>query len=203
MSFFNKKLKVDAIHITTPIGSVSLSPVTDIEEPVCRYDAVRGNLLSFTGIAALVIPTNQYFKPGPGSLDRYAYEAAGEGLWKELKQLGSCKPGTAEVTGAYNLPYQYLIHVVGKAWDGNSVQNEDSLRQSYLSAMEKAFDYKIRSIAFPSIGTGSNGFPLLKAAGIAVKTVQGFVDAHPGCFDQIIWGMKSQETCEVYRNLLG
>ena len=204
MALFKKKLKVDSIHITTPFASVGLIP-DDSEESAehqCAFEAVQGDILAIRGISALVVPTNQYFKPGAGSLDHYAYKAAGEGLWRELKKLGSCKPGTAEVTGAYLLPYQYIIHVVGKAWDGNNAGSEDSLRQSYISALEKAVEYKIRTLAFPSIGTGNNGFPLMKAAGIAVNTVQDFVRSHEGSFDKIIWGMRTQDTCDVYRNLL-
>ena len=204
MGLLKKKLKVDSIHISTPLFSVGLRADNTQEIPTshCRYDVVLGNILEIQGISGLVIPTNQNLKPGAGSLDGYAYKAAGEGLWKELKTLGSCKPGTAEVTGAYELPYKYLIHVVGKAWDGNNVQNEDSLKQSYICALEKAIEYKIRTVAFPSIGTGNNGYPLTKAAGIAVNTVEGFVNSHPDSFDRIVWGLNSQDTYDVYSILL-
>ena len=117
--------------------------------------------------------------------------------------MGSCEPGNAEVTGAYNLPYDFIIHVVGKNWDGNNKGNEEILRQCYTCVMEKALLYKIRSIAFPSIGTGNNGFPLTKAAGIAVDSVEDFVGNHEGGFDRIAWVLKGKETYDVYRKIIG
>ena len=202
MALFKKKIHINSININTPIVGVGMSVEDETDVTECIFEALQGDILTLEGFSALVVPTNKDFIPGHGSLDGYAYPAAGEGLRKELKTLGCCMPGNAEVTGAYNLPYDFIIHVVGKGWDGNSQENVEVLRRCYVSALEKALQYKIRSIAFPSIGTGNNGFPLTKAAGIAVETVERFVREHEGSFDRIVWVLRGKDNYEVYRKII-
>ena len=47
MGLLKKKLKVDSIHISTPLFSVGLRADNTQEIPTshCRYDAVLGNIL--------------------------------------------------------------------------------------------------------------------------------------------------------------
>ena len=124
-----KDLKVGSVIVKTPIADIGLiqdAPEREISK--CYIHAIKGSILTNeTGVSAIVCPTNRYFKPGNGSLDEKIFEKAGSGLRRELKQLGTCEEGCAEVSGAYDLPYKYIIHVVGKVWSGNNQENERSL----------------------------------------------------------------------------
>jgi O-acetyl-ADP-ribose deacetylase (regulator of RNase III) len=78
--------------------------------------------------------------------------------------------------------------------------DEDSLLAScYHQSLCLAKDCSMKSIAFPSISTGAYGFPLARAAGIAIKEVVMFfhsyeIDIWLVCFDD--------ETNEVYLKIL-
>ena len=52
MSLFKKKLKVDSIHISTPLFSVGLSASETPEQKrnTCKYDVVLGDILAIQGI---------------------------------------------------------------------------------------------------------------------------------------------------------
>lgn len=168
----------------------------------CKLEVILGDIVTQGGFQAVVNPTNEYFVPGPHSVDRFLFEAAGPGLMAECKRLGRCPVGGAEVTGGYNLPYAYVIHVVGKKWKGEK-EGEVLLGQCYESALEAARSFKIRSVLFPVIGSGSNGFPITKASGIAVSTVEEFVLANPGSFDRIAWVVNKPAFFQIFQTRLG
>ena len=164
-------------------------------------EVMRGDIVNQTGFDVVVSPTNEYFRFGVHSVDRYIAEAAGPGYFDEIKKLGSCKPGTAEVTIGYALPYNYVIHVVGRKWTSDQ-EAVDALKACYICALDKAVQYKVKSIAFPSIGTGKHGFPYAKAAGIAVNTVEEYLSTHEAFFERIAWIVKDEVTFKAYRPLL-
>ena len=59
-----------------------------------------------------------------------------------------------DITKAYNLPCDYVIHTVGPIWNGGRNREEELLANCYFNSMKLAMDNGIRSIAFPSISTG-------------------------------------------------
>ncbi len=48
-------------------------------------------------------------------------------------------------------------------------------------------DSGIRTIAFPSISTGVYGYPVEKAAKVAVSTAKRFVERYTDVFDMVEW----------------
>jgi len=82
-----------------------------------------------------------------------------------------CPTGSAVATGAGNLPARHVIHAVAPIWNGDRNGEPDLLRGAYRRSLELADDLDLRSIAFPSLGTGVYGYPLEAAASIALSTV--------------------------------
>lgn len=137
---------------------------------------------------------------GGGGVDGAIHKAAGPQLLEECKQLNGCETGQAKITKGYNLPAKYVIHTVGPVWQGGQNHEEEKLASCYRSALELAVKNQIKTIAFPSISTGAYGFPIEKAAPIALKEVKKFLEKHPE-IEQVVFVLFSDKDLKVYQNL--
>jgi len=112
---------------------------------------------------------------GGGGVDGAIHSAAGPGLLEECRTLGGCPTGEARITKGYKLPARWVIHTVGPVWHGGSHGEDDLLASCYRSSLALAAKRKLESVAFPSISTGAYGFPVDRAAGIAMKSIAQFL----------------------------
>ena len=117
---------------------------------------------------------------GGGGVDGAIHRAAGPELLAECKTLGGCNTGEAKITRGYDLPARWVIHTVGPVWQGGGHGEDELLANCYRNSLRLAVERGIRTIAFPAISTGVYGFPMARAAGIAVRQVRRFLvsDAH-------------------------
>lgn len=127
---------------------------------------------------------------GGGGVDGAIHRAAGPKLLEECKKLNSCKTGEAKITRGYNLQSKFVIHTVGPVWNGGNYSEDELLTNCYLNSLKLVVENKIKTIAFPAISTGVYGFPLERAAQIAIKTVKKFIQTEKSiqkiifvCFD--------------------
>lgn len=138
---------------------------------------------------------------GGGGVDGAIHRAAGPGLIEETRTLHGCETGDAKITSGYRLPAKHVIHTVGPVWKDGNHNEADLLRSCYQRSLEIASEKGIHSIAFPGISTGIYGFPKKKAAGIAVKTVKDYLQAHK-LPDVVYFVAFDDESYEIYRELL-
>lgn len=112
---------------------------------------------------------------GGGGVDGAIHRAAGSGLLAECRTLNGCQTGEAKMTRGYNLHAKYVIHTVGPVWKGGRNHEDELLASCYYESLKLAEKHQLKTIAFPAISTGVYGFPMERAAAIAVKTVQQFL----------------------------
>ena len=164
-----------------------------------RIEAVKCDITKAENVEVIVNATNPSLKGSKG-VTGAIHKAAGPLLRKECKALKGCSVGDAVITSAYNLPYKAIIHAVGPEWKDGKHGEALLLKNCYLRSLEIAYEHGFRSIAFPSISTGTFKYPLNEAAEIAVKTVVQFCDDHPDAFDYICWTLLVEPTRKTYED---
>jgi len=132
-------------------------------------ECIRGNIASQPDITAIVNAANAQLRIG-GGVAGAIHRAAGPGLEEECRPLAPIKPGEAVITGGHRLPNRFVIHCLGPVFGVDKPENE-ILENCYRNALKFAEQYKIDSIALPAISTGAFGYPVEKAAEVALKTI--------------------------------
>lgn len=112
---------------------------------------------------------------GGGGVDGAIHRAAGPQLLEACRALGGCPVGEARITPGYRLPARYVIHTVGPVWHGGGHGETALLAACYRNSLALADAAACTSVAFPSISTGVYGYPLERAAPVAVASVAGFI----------------------------
>lgn len=111
---------------------------------------------------------------GGGGVDGAIHLAAGPALLEECHKIEAvngvrCPFGEARITLAGNLACKYVIHTVGPIYE--KTNNPSAvLASAYESSLRLAQRYRCTSIAFPAISCGVYGYPIDKAADIALHT---------------------------------
>jgi O-acetyl-ADP-ribose deacetylase (regulator of RNase III) len=136
---------------------------------------------------------------GGGGVDGAIHRAAGPALLEECRKLQGCASGEAKITKGYDLPAKWVIHTVGPIWRGGNHQEEALLTRCYQNSLALAEKQGIKSIAFPSISTGIYGFPVERAAPIALTEIQNFL-ASCASLEKVLIVCFDKKTYDVYQS---
>lgn len=139
---------------------------------------------------------------GGGGVDGAIHRAAGPGLLEECKQVGECEPGEAKLTKGYDLPAKWIIHAVGPIYGKENGREAEMLAGCYVSSLLLAVENGVKTIAFPNISTGVYGYPIEKAASIAVRTVKEFLAEEQHEIEKVYFVSFDDKALQIYQELL-
>lgn len=166
-----------------------------------RIELWEGDITTFA-VDAIVNAANPSLMGG-GGVDGAIHKAAGPQLREECKRIRKERypeglpTGEAVITRGYNLPARYVIHTVGPVWRGGTNNEDELLAKAYRSCLVIATRHQLRTIAFPSISTGAYGFPIERAARIALREVAQYLkeNALP---QKVLFVLYGREAYQVY-----
>lgn len=94
----------------------------------------------------------------------------GQAIEDEAVRLGPIPVGESVVTSAGRLKARYVIHAAAMGPD--LMTNTDMIRQATRTALLRAKERNLTSIALPALGTGVGAFPLVESARVMAQTVR-------------------------------
>ena len=105
------------------------------------------------------------------------------------------------MTAGFNLQAKFVIHVNSPSW--GDVNARDELKTTIANALKLADQKNLKSIAFPSIGSGNNGFPKATAANIILESISSyFQSVMASSIKEVSFVLFDDESVAVYQHEL-
>jgi O-acetyl-ADP-ribose deacetylase (regulator of RNase III) len=124
---------------------------------------------------AIVNAANSQMAPGSGVCGAI-FAIAGDSFHQECRDAferhGEVEPGSSRATSGGGLGAKHVIHAVGPVWRGGEHGEFSTLANAYRHSLKLA-DEELKStiVSTPSLSTGIFGFPVPKAAPVALREV--------------------------------
>lgn len=151
---------------------------------------IQGDITTLK-VDAIVNAANEDLAMGGGVCGAIFTAAGKEEMKTACAGLGPCKVGHAVMTPGFRLPAKHVIHAVGPIWRGGKHQEEELLRQAYLSSLQLAEGAGLASVAFPLISSGIYGYPKDEALLVAVTAIGDFLKESEMQVTLVIYDRKS------------
>ena len=163
-------------------GKTNMCFKATINDRIIYFDIIQGDITK-QNVDAIVNAAHESLLGG-GGVDGAIHRAAGPSLLEECQTMKEiepgirCKIGQAYITKAGNLQAKHVIHTVAPKFIGYKKENnyisinniDNELENCYINPIKLAIKNNIKTIAFPSLGTGGHSYPIELAAPIAIKS---------------------------------
>ncbi|XP_066128619.1 core histone macro-H2A.1 isoform X6 [Saccopteryx bilineata] len=149
---------------------------------------------------AVVHPTNTDFYTGGevgNTLEKKGGKEFVEAVLELRKKNGPLEVAGAAVSAGHGLPAKFVIHCNSPVWGADKC--EELLEKTVKNCLALADDKKLKSIAFPSIGSGRNGFPKQTAAQLILKAISSyFVSTMSSSIKTVYFVLFDSESIGIY-----
>ncbi len=144
----------------------------------CKIELHQGDI-TLHEVDAIVNAANSRLAGG-GGVDGAIHRRGGPDIMAETgaKYPTGCPTGSAVISGAGKLKAKHVIHAVGPVWRGGDRGEPELLAGAYRRCLELAVEAVCKSIAFPALSTGAYGYPMDRAARVALSTAIEFLKEH-------------------------
>jgi O-acetyl-ADP-ribose deacetylase (regulator of RNase III) len=126
-------------------------------------------------------------------------QTGGDAIEFAAIRQGPAALGTAVVTHAGTLAARLVIHAV--SLDRDRRTSGQIIESATRSAMARAREFEVTSLAFPALGTGVGGFPLDEAARVVVGTVREELARSPGV-ERVVFALRGIAAYEAFGRAL-
>lgn len=119
---------------------------------------------------------------GGGGVDGAIHRAGGPAILAECRnivsKIGRLPSGKAVITTGGRLAAKYVIHTVGPIYRSGESGEAEELASCHCECIRLADENGLDPLAFPAISTGAFGYPVSKAAPIAIaSSVEALISA--------------------------
>ena len=164
-----------------------------------RIEVIQADITTLP-VDAIVNAANSSLLGG-GGVDGAIHRAAGPRLLEAARKIGGCPTGQARLTPGFDLPAKWVIHTVGPVWQGGHAGEDELLASCYRESLKVAASVEATTVAFPAISTGAYGFPMDRAARIAIAEIGVNLDQYPE-IDRVLIAVRGDEAMRIHRDAL-
>uniref|UniRef100_UPI00358DF934 core histone macro-H2A.1-like isoform X2 n=1 Tax=Myxine glutinosa TaxID=7769 RepID=UPI00358DF934 len=149
---------------------------------------------------AIVHPTSSTLSTA-GEVGKALEKCGGKEYTYALEDLRK-KNAPLDIAGAVimpgpKLPAKFVIHCNSPSWGRDGC--EDQLEKTVRNCLSVADENQLKSLAFPSIGSGRNGFPKQTAAQLILKSISAyFVSTMSSSLKTVYFALYDNESIGVY-----
>uniref|UniRef100_A0A3Q0RW14 MacroH2A.1 histone n=1 Tax=Amphilophus citrinellus TaxID=61819 RepID=A0A3Q0RW14_AMPCI len=145
--------------------------------PSLQLNLIHSEVSNLAGfdVEGVINPTNAELelKDDLGSaLEKKGGKEFTDALQELKKKNGPLEVAGAVLTSGFGLPAKYVIHCNSPGWGSDKC--EEMLDKTVKNCLALADEKKLKSVAFPSIGSGRNGFPKQTAAQLILKAISSY-----------------------------
>ncbi len=158
-------------------------------------EVVIGDLTA-QAVDAIVNAANSALAHG-GGVAGAIVRRGGDEIQRESDAKAPVAVGGAVVTRAGRLPCRYVIHAVGPRWGEGD--EERKLRAAVRSALARAEELGLASLALPGISTGIFGYPKAEGCRVIVDEVARHLRGAPASLRQVRLVSIDEETASHFR----
>ena len=143
---------------------------------------------------------------GGGGVDGAIHRAGGPAILEDCKKIvankGRLPAGQAVTTTGGKMKTRHVIHTVGPVWHGGKKGEPETLASAYHQSLKVAVENGLKTVSFPSISTGIYGYPVDKAAQVALEAIADFLKQDTR-LEEIVFVLFDSRTFEAYQRALG
>jgi O-acetyl-ADP-ribose deacetylase len=170
----------------------------------------QGDITEQPDVEAIVNAANTWLTLGSGVAGAIRRKG-GDIIDEEGRKQAPIRLGEAAVTTAGVMPYKCVIHAAAMGYtkedaavpkQPGTATSAEVIRNATLNSLRRAEELKLKSIAFPALGTGVARFPLDECAQVMIGAVRDYTVAHPdSSLELAVFVLFTQSDYQIFKRI--